>query len=93
MLMPFDPQTLKTSGKRATFEQFDKRLKGPFSSAHGQYDATRKEYVCAFLVFRARFVVIVLMRSHTHTHTHTTPDQLRVRHRGWSYVHHLCHSR
>ncbi|ELR21057.1 betacarotene 15,15'-monooxygenase 1, putative [Acanthamoeba castellanii str. Neff] len=45
MLMPFDPQTLKTSGKRATFEQFDKRLKGPFSSAHGQYDATRKEYI------------------------------------------------
>jgi carotenoid cleavage dioxygenase-like enzyme len=45
MLMQFDPQTLKTTGKRETFEQFDKRLKGPLSSAHGQYDAKRKEYV------------------------------------------------
>jgi carotenoid cleavage dioxygenase-like enzyme len=45
MLMRFDPQTLKTTGKRETFERFDKRLKGPFSSAHGQYDAKRREYV------------------------------------------------
>ena len=44
-LVSFDPQTLKTSGKEERYAKFNPDIKGPLSAAHGQYDATRGEYV------------------------------------------------
>ena len=71
-LVSFDPQTLVTSGKQERFAKFNPKIKGRLSTAHGQYDAARGEYVRTFPSF------------HTHTHTHTTVSQSFADGAGWT---------